>query len=101
MHHGVNELTIDFHIRDLSKQSHADIELGARNVDALFESCLSVTTCLKVLGDGSAAGYAIQNRNEIQLSCLEGKIGSSSFVFRKCNKWTRCLSSDQKTKLIV
>jgi len=101
MHAGINQVTINFHPKDLAKPSLAILELEARRVDAQFEDCLDVTNCLKVLGDGSAAGYAIRNQNPLQLACLMGTIGSSSSVSQKCNEWTGCLSSDQQTKLKV
>jgi len=92
MHTGSNKLQVDFHPDNKAEKSEASCHLGARIVDAQFETCLDTKNCLSVLGDGSSAGFAIRNVNKNQLDCLEEKEMPTSLQ-ATCNKWVGCLKA--------
>jgi len=89
---GNDRLHVVFSPNSNGQASSAEVLLLAWQVDSYVEECLAVKDCMGILGDGGEAGYELRNKNEEQLTCLEGKTASLSLaVAGKCNEWLACL----------
>ena len=73
---GPNKFQVDFHPLDLTKASNCQFALLATKVSVGFEECLGQETCLRIFGDGSAAGFAMRNVNKHQETVFESGLAS-------------------------
>jgi hypothetical protein len=95
----------DAHVQIKFRRSHKDYQasasaiISAERVDASVESCMSVKDCLKILGDGSAASFALRNSNRKQYECIAARdYATRNAISVKCPPWVQCLSQDANNK---
>jgi len=89
---GSNKLQLDFRPLDPTKISSVTVTLSASEVDPSFEKCLDSKYCLRILDDGSDAGFEMRNKNGYQLGCLQDKAMESTLK-GTCERWVGCLKA--------
>ena len=96
-----SRIRIAFYPKHAPSASRARIKIQADGVDSQIDGCMSVKTCLEMLGDGSDASFKLRNLNERQLDCLENRPMPTE-LRTQCEKWHGCIAkSDQAHGLLA
>lgn len=84
-----------------ASSSSSRIEVLALKADIGFDNCMDVKSCLRLLGDGGAAGREMRMYNQKQLHCLENPNTIDAHLKAKCTEWRQCLTTNGGSSLIA